>query len=260
MNSNKPIRKMVQKRCETGQVISLTPQDDRILKQAYEYLSGFCKRQILQAALDSKREEVVVLSAPASPTNNSSGSNHPNPNPMFLAAQREYEERRLDALQKAKDEVAGMEERLIQFGMTDHKISANDLEAVTKHLGVNLSRKVIDHMLWEVDEDLDQFISLDELQLTYTRNVKDATGNEPCLFFRLLEFITFDPQNKGYVIEDDCMEMLFARYGSGKLEKELQVIFGDRLRVAGGDGTLDLAGYLAASKKRPGGRRALLAP
>lgn len=233
----------------------MTPQDEKMLKHAYEYLAGFSKRQALEATLEKKKEEFIALSAPPS---NVSNNNVTGNSPSHVT--REQEERRLDALQRAKEELISLEEKLSQFSTVDHKISVKDLEAVTKHLGVNLSRKSLDHMLWEVDEDLDQHISLDELQLTYTRNVKDTTGNEPCLFFRLLEFITFDPQHKGRVIEDDCMEMLFARYGSGKLEKELHVIFGDRLRVAGGDGTLDLAGYLAASKKRPGGRRALLAP
>jgi hypothetical protein len=28
-----------------------------------------------------------------------------------------------------------------------------------------------------------------------------------------LQFLIFDGSNKGYVIEDDCMEILYARYG-----------------------------------------------
>lgn len=106
-------------------------------------------------------------------------------------------------------------------------------------------------MIWEVDENLDNMIDFDELQLTYYRNINDTTGNEPCLFFRLLEvnstcghihsqsvglcksvnpsfitlyvvyrlccapmqFLIFDGSNKGYIIEDDCMEILYARYG-----------------------------------------------
>ena len=46
-------------------------------------------------------------------------------------------------------------------------------------------------MIWEVDENLDEFIDFDELQLTYFRNINDNTGNEPCLFFKILEvFVT----------------------------------------------------------------------
>ena len=28
-----------------------------------------------------------------------------------------------------------------------------------------------------------------------------------------IQFLTFDENNKGYIIEDDCMEILFARHG-----------------------------------------------
>jgi hypothetical protein len=54
-------------------------------------------------------------------------------------------------------------------------------------------------------------------------------GCEPCTFFQVLEvwlisllspphsgewqFLIFDENRKGYIIEDDCMEILFARYG-----------------------------------------------
>lgn len=68
-------------------------------------------------------------------------------------------------------------------------------------------------MIWEVDENLDEFIDYDEFQLTYFRNTVDTSGNEPCLFFKLQEFMIFDGSHKGYIIEDDCMEILYARYG-----------------------------------------------
>lgn len=42
-------------------------------------------------------------------------------------------------------------------------------------------------MIWEVDENLDGMIDFDELQLTYYRNITDASGNEPCYFFKILE-------------------------------------------------------------------------
>jgi hypothetical protein len=62
--------------------------------------------------------------------------------------------------------------------------------------------------------DNDGRISFDELQLTFYRNVNDLsattaggiyTGGEPNTFFRIVEFLTFDEERKGYVLEDDCM-------------------------------------------------------
>lgn len=77
------------------------------------------------------------------------------------------------------------------------------------------------------------------------------------------------------MIEDDCMELLYARYGgldfghlfltalcllctsSGNLEKEMSLLFGNKLRAEGGDGSLNLTGYLESRLARTG-RRALV--
>ena len=50
------------------------------------------------------------------------------------------------------------------------------------------------------------------------------------------------------------MEILYARYGREKLEKELIKIFGSKLRSGGGDGTLDLQNYLATVTAATGSR------
>jgi hypothetical protein len=53
------------------------------------------------------------------------------------------------------------------------------------------------------------------------------------------------------------MEMLFSRLGIGRLEGEMQFLFGQNLRALGGDGTLDLTRYLSSWTARCG-RRALV--
>ena len=63
---------------------------------------------------------------------------------------------------------------------------------------------------------MDNTVSWEEFQLTFVRNVNEVTaavtsGGEPNSFFRIIEFLTFDEQRKGYVLEDDCMEVLFSR-------------------------------------------------
>jgi hypothetical protein len=110
-------------------------------------------------------------------------------------------------------------------------------------------------MIWEIDEKGDDAIDWEEFQLTYCRNIADTTGAEPCTFFNIMEFTIFDgAQHKGRIVEDDCMEILFARYGSAALEKELKFLFGDKLRAAGGDGTLSLGAYLETVTTRTGAR------
>ena len=134
---------------------------------------------------------------------------------------------------------------------------AADLESILQQLGIHPQKRVLEHMLYEVDEMADGVICWDEFQLTYLRNVSDVTGNEPCSFFRILEFVTFDPHHKGTIMEDDVMEVLFIRLGAGRLEAELKGIYGNSLRALGGRGTLTLEEYLSACLQKTG-RRALV--
>jgi len=163
----------------------------------------------------------------------------------------------LDNYYKAKAEQVKLEEKLKAHINIDHKISYRDLEMILKTLGSSFTKKQIEQMIWEVDENIDQMIDFDELQLTYYRNITDTTQTEPCLFFKVLEFLIFDASHKGYIIEDDCMEILYARYGGLYLEREMRLLFGSKLRAEGGDGTLNLEAYISAVLNRIG-RRALV--
>ena len=47
----------------------------------------------------------------------------------------------------------------------------------------------------------------------FFRNMTDKTGLEPFELFNVVQFMTFDQDNKGYITEDDCMSTLFVRFG-----------------------------------------------
>jgi len=256
------VKKTLKKRLSTGQTIHLSPQDERMLRLAYDHMQGHCRRQQIESTVEKKREEVASKAAliPASAKHFTTSRLSSTQTPSlknFRADSRSEVEIAVDEYHKVKDELAVLEEKLSAYLAVDHKISLKDIESTMKKLGIVIPKRVLEHMMWEVDEMADEVICWDEFQLTYHRNITDTTGSEPSSFFRLLEFLTFDQQKKGYIIEDDCMEILFARFGSSKLEKELQAIFGSKLRAAGGDGTLNLEGYLAACLVRTG-RRALV--
>jgi len=162
-------------------------------------------------------------------------------------------------IQRVKDEYKIIEDKFASHLTNDHKISFLDIEAVLHSYGVHSPQKrMIEQMIWEVDELADGCVCWDELQLAYRRNVDDATGNEPSSFFRLVEFLTFDQGRKRFITEDDCMEILFVRYGSSKLETELKFIFGDALRSNGGDGSITFEGYLRSCLARTGRRAPLM--
>jgi Ca2+-binding EF-hand superfamily protein len=175
----------------------------------------------------------------------------------YRSDDRTSDEKEVDAYYKLVDEIESLEEKLRALMRTDHKISLKDIDAIMQALGIVPQKRALEHMIYEVDEMVDDVICWDEFQLNYYRNINDVTGSEPSSFFRLIEFIVFDHNHKGHIMEDDVMEILFARIGANKLEKELKTIFGNNLRAAGGDGTLSLEHYLSACLLKSG-RRALV--
>lgn len=234
-------RKRITKRVSSGQRIVLSPQDEKTLRAAYEYVSGYAKRIRLEARVAKKEEELNAFSATLPKLPHPPRLQEARMVSMMSELTKSEDDDKYDQYYKLKEEVTRLEEKLKQHNSIDNKISLEDLEALTKRLGANLSKRSLEQMIWEVDEDVDGCISFDELQLVYFRNIGDVNANEPSSFFRILEFITFDEQRKGYIIEDDCMGMLYSRYGIFKLEKEVQAIFQGKMRALGGEGTLTLS-------------------
>ena len=56
-------------------------------------------------------------------------------------------------------------------------------------------------MVWEVDEDLDGYVSREEFEIMYKRCVSDKTGLEPRKLFNLVQFMMYDKTNSGKVTE-----------------------------------------------------------
>jgi hypothetical protein len=260
-------RKSITKTLATGQKITLTPQDDKLLKTIYDYLSGFAKRKTIEANIDACKIEVAKLNHDLPPKARLLVNTAQNDLPareleIAFANESEEERMKLEAMVEeyyaAKEMLRQHDERLKIHLVVNHKISFEDIECVVKLFGCHMSKKQIDQMIWEVNEQNDQHVDYDELQLTYSRNIADTTGCEPSSFFHLLDFMIFDGiSHKGYIIEDDCMEILYARHGGVSLEKEMKLLFGGKLRAEGGDGTLILKEYLESVLARTG-KRALV--
>lgn len=259
-------RKSITKKLSTGQKITLTPQDDKILKTIYDYMSGFAKRKTIEGNIDNCRSEVAKLnhSLPAKArlvVNQAQNDLTQQQIEVAFADENDEQRAKIESMveeyYQAKENLHKHEERLKIHLNDDHKISFADIDTVVKLFGCQMSKKQIDQMIWEVNEHMDEHIDYDELQLTYSRNIADTSGNEPSSFFRLLDFMIFDGSHKGYIIEDDCMEILYARHGGVNLEKEMKLLFGSKLRAEGGDGTLNLREYLESVLARTG-KRALV--
>jgi Ca2+-binding EF-hand superfamily protein len=77
---------------------------------------------------------------------------------------------RLDELKKELQEIENK---------ADKKITAVDIAEKLRRLKKQATKKEIEEMLWEVDENLDGCIDWAEFRLMYNRNIMDKTGLEP---------------------------------------------------------------------------------
>jgi calmodulin len=80
-------------------------------------------------------------------------------------------------------------------------------------------------MIWEVDEDCDGYISWDEFKAMFNRVRNDKTGWEPRRLFNLVEFMMHDKDQSGSIDMDECMEILFRRFGKDQLEERTNEFF-----------------------------------
>ena len=101
----------------------------------------------------------------------------------------------------------------------DSKLDAKELNAVLVKLGYTAKKQEIEDMIWEVDEDCDKCVSWDEFKLMFERCRTDKTGLEPRKLFNVVEFMMHDKDASGTIDMDECMEILFRRFGKDQLEQ-----------------------------------------
>jgi len=130
------------------------------------------------------------------------------------------------------------------------KIRKPDLYEALKALGKTCTRKEIDDMIWEVDDNLDDAVDWEEFRIMFNRNITDTSGLEPCQLFNVVQFMTYDKNFSGTVTVDDTMSMLYARYGANKLVGQMEKLFGSQSNSVDGGGSLTFIQYLEAVNKR----------
>ena len=107
------------------------------------------------------------------------------------------------------------------------KIGPGDLTAVLTFLGCKPLKSEVALIIWEVDDDLDGYVSKEEFQTMYKRCIDDKTGLEPRKLFNLVQFLMYDKNFKGRVTVEETLQILFVRYGRESLDDEITAIFGD---------------------------------
>lgn len=147
------------------------------------------------------------------------------------------ESQELESLQRVFD-------RLDKNG--DKKIDADELFDCIKYLGYKSSKKEVQDMIWEVDEDCDTMLSWEEFKLMYQRVRADKTGWEPRRLFTMVEFMMHDKDSSGTIDSDECMEILFRRMGNDQVDGMVKEFMKQDID---GDNGVTFAEYLVMEKK-----------
>jgi len=167
----------------------------------------------------------------------------------FPAAQKPDREKYNEA--QELDNLQRVFERLDRNG--DKKIDAEELSEHLKFLGQKTKMSEVQDMIWEVDEDGDKALCWDEFKTMFYRVRADKSGWEPRKFFNVVEFMMLDKDGSGVIDVDECMELLFRRFGKAEVEaKVTDFMTADE----DGDNNITFTEFLTMDKKSDAARMA----
>ena len=89
----------------------------------------------------------------------------------------------------------------------------------------------VDFIIWEVDDDLDGYISKDEYLTMYKRVITDAVGLEPRQLYNLVQFLMYDKDFEGTVTVEETLQLLYVRHGRDDMEAEITNLFGENNKI-----------------------------
>ena len=107
------------------------------------------------------------------------------------------------------------------------KIGPGDLMKCLNFLGLKPMRAEVALIIWEVDDDLDGYISKEEFETMYKRCSSDDSGLEPRKLYNLIQFLMYDRDFKGRVTVEETLQILFVKHGRDHLDQEITAIFGE---------------------------------
>ena len=107
------------------------------------------------------------------------------------------------------------------------KIGAMDIAKTLLFLGCRPTKAEVELIIWEVDDDLDGFVSKQEFMTMYKRCISDHADLEPRKLFNLVQFLMYDKTLKGRVTVEETLQILYVRHGRVMLNHEIQAIFGE---------------------------------
>ena len=222
----------------------ITKQEEKELHRVFDYLANHTAKAKVMVVLQPKLDRRSTMDAHA--------KSAAAIKVMDLKTGRVMSEEEIEAEREViEEEIEVLQAQVDGLGAEGgKKVAPTDLSDALAKLGRHVSKKVVADMIWEVDEDLDGAVSWDEFVLLFQRNIADKSGLEPNQLFNAVQFMMYDKDFSGTVTVDECMSMLYARYGGDNLEEALSELFGDSLSTADGGAELTFDAYLNAVNKR----------
>ena len=71
---------------------------------------------------------------------------------------------------------------------------------------------------------MDGYVNEQEFEKMYKRCIIDQKEQEPKRLFYLVQFLIYDKENKGFITEEDTLEILYIRY-EDKFTSAIEDIF-----------------------------------
>ena len=132
----------------------------------------------------------------------------------------------------------------------DGRIDVEELQQELKFLGHSVKDAEAAKIIWEVDDDADEAVDWEEFRTFFYRVRDDATGDEPRNLFNVVEFIMHDKNYNGSIDLDECIAMLYQRFGKEIVDERVREFLGDGLDEKNISFTKFAAIQRASSKRR----------
>jgi calmodulin len=104
------------------------------------------------------------------------------------------------------------------------KFSKKALRKIIRKLCNEFAKDELDNMIWEVDENLDGYVSEDEFENMYKKCITDENEEEGKKLFYLTQFLMYDKDEKHEICVEDTLEILCARH-QNNVDQALDAIF-----------------------------------
>jgi Ca2+-binding EF-hand superfamily protein len=104
------------------------------------------------------------------------------------------------------------------------KFSQKALRKVIRKLCNEFAKDELDSMIWEVDENLDGYVSEEEFENMYKKCITDENEEEGKKLFYLTQFLMYDKDEKHEICVEDTLEILCARH-QNNVDQALDAIF-----------------------------------